>query len=234
MLNGESVFLVNCVMDALCLWAAGRFLHLPIRRKRVLLSGALGGVYALFDLWWPFGGALPLAGAAGVLMSICAFPPGGALKGMGGMVLVGVCAGGVTGVLFPHCGPWTALLTAGAAMASFSLDGGRGAAKRGVLEVRYHGKTAWVPVLMDTGNSLTDTGRAVAVVSKRYLASLDIPQERIHMICARTAGGDAMLPCFVPDGCWVHLIGRRAKAVWVNVAWTDAPLPLGLFPPGGL
>ena len=236
MLNGEGVFLVNCVMDALCLWAAGKFMHVPIRRKRALLSGLLGGIYALFDLWWPFGGALLLAGARGVLMSICAFPMRGAVKGMGGMVLVGLCAGGATGLLFSHCGARTALASAGAVMASFALYGSRSGLKRGVMEITHGEKRVWVPVLMDTGNGLQDAfaDRAVVVVQKRYLASLLILPEHVHMIAVQTAGGEAVLPCFVPDRCRVRWTGEKAKDVWVSVAWTDAPLPLGLFPPHGL
>jgi len=70
----DSLFFLNAIVNYLVLLAAGRLCALPLRRGRMALSAALGGIYAVLASVWPQLFALPAAKLlSGALMALAAF-----------------------------------------------------------------------------------------------------------------------------------------------------------------
>ena len=128
----DSVFVLNALMDYLLVLCAARLAGIPLRRRRYLLAGLLGGAYAVavFLPGLGFLSATPVKLAAGILLALAAY--GGEAKllrltlllfavscAMAGCVLaLGLVAGGgvpmVNGVFYTDVDA-KVLLTAAAA-----------------------------------------------------------------------------------------------------------------------
>ena len=186
----DSVFVLNALMDYLLVLCAARLAGIPLRRRRYLLAGLLGGAYAVavFLPGLAFLSATPVKLAAGVLLALAAY--GGEAKllrltlllfavscAMAGCVLaLGLLAGGgvsmVNGVFYTDVDA-KVLLTAAAAAYLVLTVVFRAAAGKGVrgelvrARVCLAGRTTAFTAFCDTGNALRDpvSGAPVLVVS---------------------------------------------------------------------
>ena len=193
----DSVFVLNGLMDYLLALCAARLAGIPLRRRRYLLAGLLGGAYAaaVFLPGLGFLSAPPVKAAAGVLLALTAY--GGERKllrltllfftvscAMAGCVLaLGMLAGGgvpaVNGIFYTDVDA-KVLLIAGAAAYLVLTVVFRAAAGKGIrgrlvpVRVCLQGRTADLTALCDTGNSLRDpvSGAPVLVVSPGQLAGI--------------------------------------------------------------
>lgn len=190
----DTALLYNVLADDLLLLAAGRLAGLPLRRRRILLAAALGGVYAAavylpggawLDLWW-----MKLLTAAGMVR--IAF--GGGKLFLRRWLLFLLVGGGFAGVELMLAG-----FGGGAALFSLPLFGGsfllcwallgivfRGGARSTARQLRLRcvirrgGREAVCTALADSGCALSDpvTGEAVPVVELRVLEALFTAEER--------------------------------------------------------
>ena len=186
----DSVFVLNALMDYLLVLCAARLAGIPLRRRRYLLAGLLGGAYAVavFLPGLGFLSATPVKLAAGILLALAAY--GGEAKllrltlllfavscAMAGCVLaLGLVAGGgvpmVNGVFYTDVDA-KVLLTAAAAAYLVLTVVFRAAAGKGVrgelvrAQVCLAGRTTAFTAFCDTGNALRDpvSGAPVLVVS---------------------------------------------------------------------
>ena len=186
----DSVFVLNALMDYLLVLCAARLAGIPLRRRRYLLAGLLGGAYAVavFLPGLGFLSATPVKLAAGILLALAAY--GGEAKllrltlllfavscAMAGCVLaLGLVAGGgvpmVNGVFYTDVDA-KVLLTAAAAAYLVLTVVFRAAAEKGVrgelvrAQVCLAGRTTAFTAFCDTGNALRDpvSGAPVLVVS---------------------------------------------------------------------
>ena len=153
----DSVFVLNALMDYLLVLCAARLAGIPLRRRRYLLAGLLGGAYAVavFLPGLGFLSATPVKLAAGILLALAAY--GGEAKllrltlllfavscAMAGCVLaLGLVAGGgvpmVNGVFYTDVDA-KVLLTAAAAAYLVLTVVFRAAADHGVYRFLRHGK----------------------------------------------------------------------------------------------
>ncbi|MDD5938718.1 MAG: sigma-E processing peptidase SpoIIGA [Clostridiales bacterium] len=183
----DEVFLLNGIIDYLLLLCASRLAGEPLRRPRMALAAALGGLYAaaVFLPEWAFLGhpACKLAAAAG--MSLTAF--GGARHLLRvSLVFLGVSAafgGGVLALQLFFGAPAvldlkTVLLSAAGCYGFLTLVFRRGARHTGgelapaVLTLK--GRRCRLTALVDTGNTLADpvTGKPVMVAEGEKAAGL--------------------------------------------------------------
>lgn len=166
----DGVFLLNFLVDFLLLLASARLCGYPPRIPRILLSAALGGVYAaccllpgfyfLGNILWrvvSLGlmaviayGASMSALRRGLVFAFLSLALGGAVMGMGKGGFLGlVCAAGVVCLL-------CVLGFRGRIWGTTYLP----------VELSYGGKRLCITALQDTGNTLRDpiTGGSVLVV----------------------------------------------------------------------
>lgn len=191
----DSVFLLNAMADYLLLLCTARLSGAAIRRRRLLLAAALGGVYAV-SVFLPgcgFMTALPVKLAVGAGLPLVAFGAERRLLrltllffavscGFAGCVLaLGLLAGGSAmenGVYFTQIN-WKVLLGSTAAAYAVLTGVFRGGArhtKSELLPVRLtrDGRSASFTALHDTGNTLCDpmTGGQALVVWVGALGTL--------------------------------------------------------------
>lgn len=193
-------FLVNASMDLLCLATTAAILHRPMRRWRLLVGAALGGVWSLTVLLGGLDGALGvlLDLLAAILLCAVAFSERGGsakrlLQSAGAFALLSALMGGLMTVLYRFLNrlelPFEALqgddlsawmLALLAAVAGIvTLHGGRllrrSVAVRDVLlEITVEGRSTRLHALVDTGDLLTDplSGRSVVLVDPAALTSV--------------------------------------------------------------
>ena len=122
----DLLFLVNAVMDCLCLCMTARLLHRRLRVWRLLTGTVLGGIYAVVALLLPFGEAASLAADVGVCFAMCALTFG-LREGHGWRGLIGA-AGLYTALSMLMGGVMTALfnLFNRAGVAEWLPSGGEG------------------------------------------------------------------------------------------------------------
>lgn len=166
----DGVFLLNFLVDFLLLLASARLCGYPPRIPRILLSAALGGVYAaccllpgfyfLGNILWrvvSLGlmaviayGASMSALRRGLVFAFLSLALGGAAMGLGKGGFLGlVCAAGVVCLL-----------------CVLGFRGRIGGTTYLPVELTYGGKRLCITALQDTGNTLRDpvTGGSVLVV----------------------------------------------------------------------
>lgn len=78
----DLLFLINAGMDGLCLSLTAALLHRRVKRWRILLAAAVGGVYAVAALLTDIGQALSLLSDLGICLAMCGMAFGG--RGSGG------------------------------------------------------------------------------------------------------------------------------------------------------
>lgn len=191
----DGVFLINGFVDYLLLVVAGNLTGSPLRRTRILLAGAIGGIYGAVCLLpgWGFFGNVIWRGVVAVILCAAGF---GVSRGLArqvavlflltaafsGLVLLltelfSAPAAFVGNRVYYPLGMGTLVLTAGGAYGLISWALGRLEHHGGdivpmMLEVQ--GRRAELTALRDTGNTLRDpiTGERVAVVSRSVMKSL--------------------------------------------------------------
>lgn len=191
----DGVFLINGFVDYLLLVVSGGLTATPLRRRRIALAGALGGLYGVVCLLpgWSFFGNVLWRGILAGLMCLVAF---GAERGLFRQVVVlflltaafsGVVllltelfsapAAFVGNRVYYPLSMGTLVLTAGGAYGVFSWALSRMGHQGGDIvpvSLRMNGKQVTLTALRDTGNTLRDpiTGEGVMVLSPSLMGKL--------------------------------------------------------------
>ena len=182
----DSVFVLNALMDYLLLLATARLAGIPLRRRRYVLAGLLGGLYAA-AVFFPGLGFLsqtPVKMAVGILLSVAAYGGEPCLMrltlllfgvscGMAGVVLalsmmIGHGIPMADGIFYTDVNAMVLLITAAAVYLVLTVVF-RAAARHGVrgellpVRIAMGERTVDLIALADTGNTLRDpsTGRQV-------------------------------------------------------------------------
>ena len=255
----DSLFLLNLLADYLLCLCAGRLCGLRLRRWRYLAAALLGAAYAA-AVYLPGLGFLALPAGrlgAGVGMGLLAFgrerQP---LRCTGVLLLVGAAFGGALwAVSLAGGGDGTvgfAPLSPGTLMASFGLCYALLSLllrarrllterKRVTVRLRFLGREAVFPALIDTGNALSDpiTGRHVMVACPHALRPLfrensalfeqlppvellealgTVPElsGRFRLLPCSHLGGESLLPVFRPES--LLLDGSAAEDLLVAIS----------------
>ncbi len=245
----DSMFLLNFAVDYLLLLATGRLCALPLRRGRMALAAAWGGIYAVATALRPeffglaavkiFSGLLTAAIAHGgtgrfARAALCFFAVSAAF---GGAVYAALNLGGTE----PGNGPLlgvslrTLVLAFALCYALLSLVF-RGAGRRGLrethsLEISLRGRSVKLTALRDTGKELLDpSGFPVAVVEWEALRPLfpelsicpADPTELFLRLSALEgmAGRCRLLPCLTAAGTSL-LAAFRSDGVLTDGAKSD-------------
>ena len=196
----DQAFLLNSLLDYLLLVLCGTVTATPLKRRRILLSAALGGLYAAGSLAprLAFLGKLYFQVLMAVLLCIIAFGPGrGLLRRTVGLWMLAAAFSGVVMVMTELFSAPAALvgsrvyypvslgvltLTAGSAFSLMQWGLGRLTHQGGDLarvRVRFRGREATFTALRDTGNTLRDpiSGTPVLVTDGDVLKTL-LPEAR--------------------------------------------------------
>lgn len=191
----DGVWLINGFVDYLLLVVSGNLTASPIRRRRILLAGALGGCYGVVCLLpgWDFLGSFPWRIVMAGLMCLAAFGPGKTLirqvvvlflltAAFSGIVLLltelfAAPAAFVGSSVYYPLSLGTLVLTAGGAYGAITWALGRLHHHGGdvvSVTLTLEGKTEELTALRDTGNTLRDpiTGAGVMVADLGILKKL--------------------------------------------------------------
>ncbi len=207
--TGEAFAAMNLMMNALILSLAARRAGCRLTGARAFAAALAGTAYALAAWGWlPYLRSLTGVMLSGALMAMIAF---GRCARATAYVLIGGClAAGVTGLLTRRGMPAAAALAVCAVTLCLSGRGGVRGGARGAALIAYRGREIRVPLLLDTGNLLTDptTGRAVAVAPYKLIRDILPPlspgdlttlPRGFWLLRAGTAGGEKTFMCFRPD-----------------------------------
>ncbi len=191
----DGVWLINGFVDYLLLAVSGNLTAAPIRRGRLILAGALGGIYGVLCLLpgWSFFGNLFWRCVMGGGMCLVAFGPGRTLmRQFGVLFLLTAAFSGIVllltelfsapgslmagGVYYP-VSMGTLVLTAGGAYGLISWALGRLRHHGGdiaAVEIDLRDHTKRITALRDTGNTLRDpfSGEMVMVTDAEVISSL--------------------------------------------------------------
>lgn len=176
----DSVFLFNALLDYLLFLSTARLAGIPLRRRRYLLSGVLGGLYAA-AVFLPGGGFLTetlVKAGVGLLLALIAFgrethflrltllTVAIACALAGTVLALGLLAGqhipNARGIFYTNVNGKTLLLSASGVYLLLTVIF-RTAAAHGIrgeclpVTVCLLGQTVALTALLDTGNSLRDT-----------------------------------------------------------------------------
>ena len=166
----DGVLLLNFLVDALLLLAAGRLCGCPVKVTRAIAGGALGGVYAAVCLLPGFGFLGNLLWRTISLAAMASIAYGWSLSAMRrSLVFVFLCfalGGVVTGL---DRGGILGILSAAAILCFLCFVGFRGRVGSATcipVELCYDKKCLRITALQDTGNTLRDpvTGQQVLVI----------------------------------------------------------------------
>lgn len=188
----DVAFLLNCLADAAALYITARMSGLPIRRRRLLLAAALGGIYGALCALPPLHAAaafLPQMAIAAAIVRLAFGHQDTFLRHfllffmlsctMGGAALAfGHLIQDSNGVEFLKSLDWKVFFLAGGVcflLLSVVFRGGARHAVAGQLcrgSVELRSRRANLTILLDTGHTLTDgvTGAPVLTV---YCAAVD-------------------------------------------------------------
>ncbi len=183
----DQVFLLNAIVDYLLLLCAAQLAGEPLRRGRMALSAALGGLYAaaVFLPGWGFLNEVLCKLTAGAALCLGAFGSSKRLLRVS-LVFFAVSAAFAGGVLalelatgVPAALDLKGLLLSAAlcyAALTFFFRGGarHGRGELAAAELRLGERSCRLTALVDTGNTLTDpaTGRPVMVCEGERLREL--------------------------------------------------------------
>ena len=204
----DSVFLLNTLMDYLLLLATARLAGVPLRRKRYILGGLAGGIYAVavFLPGMSFLGAVPVKVTVGVLLALIAFGGEEKLSRLtlllflvscalaGGVLGLGLLAGSpvpvINGVFYTDVNARVLLAASVGAYVLMTVVF-RAAAKHGLsgelvpVRLCLRQRIVTMTALLDTGNALRDpmSGEAVLVVAPDALRAA-LPPEVKRLLTA--------------------------------------------------
>lgn len=229
----DSVFLFNALLDYLLFLSTARLAGIPLRRRRYLLCGVLGGLYAA-AVFLPGGGFLTetlVKAGVGLLLALIAFgrethflrltllTVAIACALAGTVLALGLLAGqhipNARGIFYTNVNGKTLLLSASGVYLLLTVIF-RAAAAHGIrgeclpVTVCLLGQTVALTALLDTGNSLRDTAgepvlTAGAVpVSAACGGPFSTVRRQRHCLCCASA-----FQSCVPSFC---RCGRRREA----------------------
>ncbi len=191
----DVLFGVNVLMDYATLLAASRLGGVRVKRRRLLLAAAVGGLYAVASIYSAWTAFFPIRILAGIGLCAIAFAKQTAFARLCGLyLLVSAAFAGLAAGLGMATGrqlligagyyaaiPLRVLLLAGAVGYMVSGVWLRGDALHGVLRrevetltICFDGKEQVVRVLQDTGNGLAEpiTGKPVVVLGRAVVQKL--------------------------------------------------------------
>ena len=228
----DSVFLFNALLDYLLFLSTARLAGIPLRRRRYLLCGVLGGLYAA-AVFLPGGGFL-----TETLVK----------AGVGLVLALGLLAGqhipNARGIFYTNVNGKTLLLSASGVYLLLTVIF-RAAAAHGIrgeclpVTVCLLGQTVALTALLDTGNSLRDTAGepvltaelsrfpqlAAAIQHRPPAETLPMlrqrfPKLRPQLLPMRTAAGGGLLVSVSSD--WTEIGGVCYPNL--RIALTDTEL----------
>ena len=230
----DILFLIDFIMDFLCLYITGALMSVKIKLGRLILASAVGGAYAVALQYLPETGfflLLPLHIASAFLLVFifCGFSSFKRLIArtavfvltsafLGGIVTaVFSLRGGVTvngGRAYAEISPFfliaVALLSVAAAYV-YGLVCRKKLSQSSVKAyIRYGENGVYARLLADTGCHVVDpiTGEAVIIVASRIFGEYKPAMNRVIPI--RSAGGVKILEGFRPDDVKINGIGVDA------------------------
>lgn len=230
----DLVALWNLALDYFLLLCSARLAGVNVARKRLLLAALLGSVIAAVQLWLPRSWTV----LAAAFLLLCAAAYRGTGRGVrlsllflllcctfgGAVALLGRSERLRRGLFFGEL-PWGVFLLAALSCYILLCVVFRGGAKHRAndfvqAEIRHGEKSAKLRLLCDTGNTLSDGGKAVPVVEKTALSALSIG-EILPLTYTAVGVGEGTLESFLCDELVVdgRPLGRRRIAL--------SPTPLG-------
>lgn len=255
----DVLFLINFVLDFLCLYVSGAILSVRIKTGRVVLASAAGGFYSIGAMYFSFLPAyiaFPIHAAAALLMCLIAYGYGSFKMLVKRTVMFAVTAafsGGVLSAAFTLTGRYytvdggfyaeisplfliaVAVLSVGAAYVYALLCHKRAAFVTADAIIEKNGKAYRLNLLVDSGCFVLDpmTGKRVIIVSSSVFGG--VPPDTPRLIPVKAAGGSRLLYGFRPDRITVKRLGRPDAQVDAVVA-VDADTASfsgcgGLIPP---
>jgi stage II sporulation protein GA (sporulation sigma-E factor processing peptidase) len=226
----DSLFILNLTVNYLLTLATARICALKTRRLRFLLAALFGALFAVLSVLPnvpEFVNSLPVRLAAGVLLALIAF---GSERGFGKHVIVmfglAACFAGASMVvgkislktLLLAVGVSYALLTAALrfAAAKHKTDGGVK-----TLTLTLNGKTVYLTVLSDTGNSLRDpiSGAPLPVVNLTDVQGL-FTAETCKILASPFSAPEKLSLLGTKLGTGFNLVPYRAVGVDSNLLLT--------------
>lgn len=196
----DLLFLINFSMDYLCLYITGKVLHRRLKLSRMLIGSAVGGIYSIISLFFPFSAFINLTIDALFCIFICfiAFHEKG--RGISSILTssflfvgISLMTGGVMTAIFNMLnkldipldgidgdGISTYIFAIVAAIAGFiSLRSGKIISRRSnirecKLTVTVCGKSSTISAISDSGNLVKDplSGKSVIIIDKNELNKL--------------------------------------------------------------
>lgn len=235
--QADGFFILMMYMHFLCLMAAKRALHLPLRPGRALLACLMASLYSLLALvpQWPLQSAV-LTTASLLATGIVAFGSGGlragAVMGLAGLCYAGLCA------LFIRrgAGPFPALA---ACSVITLLPRKQKAVPSCHVHITFRGRSCRLPAIWDSGNTLRHTalGRTVLIAPEKRLSPLLPPGFHANapstlppgfvLVPVNTINGHSLLMAFSPEAV---ILMPEGRAIDVLVAVCPQPLPHALLP----
>lgn len=222
----DRVFLLNLAVDYLLLLAAARLAGIPLRRLRLLLCAAGGGLYVavvfLPGLGWlahPVGKVV-----SGAAMALAAFAPersrwrliglffllSGALAGI--ILAAGFCVGApglLLGRIYRAEIDWRLLLGGTAALSTvlhllFRQGARHGGGELMTVQVAIGGHVRKLTALHDTGNTLRDPVNGRPVLVAEQAAVLELLPERDAAILRENSAPEAAMARLYDGGSRLH------------------------------
>lgn len=204
----DIAFFLNCLADGLALYITARLSGLPLRKKRLLLAAALGGVYGALcalPVLYSAAAVLPQMAVAAALVWLAFGRQGAFLRQyllffmlsctMGGAILAfGRLLRSGEGIELLRSLDWRVFFLAGGVCFLLLTVVFRGGARHAVAgqlcrgTVERNGRKAELTVLLDTGHTLTDGGAPVLTVHWAALEPLWTAAERTILARLETGG----------------------------------------------
>lgn len=228
MVYAELIFADNFAADILIMALALHMSHTKVRIWRLLLSGAIGGTYAVAAVLWEPALLLPIKIAVGAAM--CAVhgvrPMRRFAANMGIFFAISFCAAGAAMLIGTSSGNYISFNGPAIRYAAFAGMAGvlifetvnrctyPSAGKVYEIEANFGTNTVRLNAVLDTGNMLEDvSGRGVIIADKQSLLAqiggLDGFDVEFKVL---TAAGKCVLKAKMPDELSVKSEGVRYSA----------------------
>ncbi len=231
----DILFIINFLMDGLCLTLSLIFAGKPLRLWRFILACGAGGFYAVFAIGFQY---LPVwlslslhLIAALVICFICLEKPSikdtTALSAL--FFLCNALLGGMLTAIYSLCGqfalyrgvfyaelsPVSLLIWAAvcgtAVLFAVSRSKTKARASHADIDIEFNGKHLRLYCLCDSGNLLRCpyTGFPVVTVKETAIAPLLESEIPPRYIPTQSLGGSVLLPSFLPESAKIRSFGER-------------------------
>lgn len=244
---------LNLFINYFLLLAVGRFLHLTVRRLRLVGGAAIGALYSLTILTPPLPSILSLLCrlAVSAIIMLAAYPlrsPKLLLRGVTAFYLVNFAFAGFllafwyltsaqgilirNSVVYFNLSPvvfLAATVLAYGAVRLIQRLTGREEPKALLCRVSATraGASVSFSARVDTGNSLTEpfSGAPVIVADAEAVAALIPPQEEgCRLVPYHTVSGSGLLHAFRPESLMIECAGKVTKPPQVYIAVSEQPV----------